>query len=966
MSYPVPESWTVSGILSDNGVPFCQGKIEAYNRLADGTLDWMAECGIGEDGSFSLVFSSHMFQKGNGPKWLYNRETEALPVSDSYYYSYSYYNYYFSVYLGYYTAGDWQAWDLSQTLFEHSYLPGRVVAEPYPSSTVDFCWGSATSIYNWELFFFVPMLLADKMLAEQNYEAALNWIQLVFDPRIDLTPYERTKRFVRELSKGARYWKFLPFFANPDADRSILSELSFPTPHDALPDRKAIQLLIDRWKNDPFNPQMIARYRPVAYQKYVVMKYLDALIGWGDQLFSQDTTESVNLAVQMYILAAEILGPRSAEVPDPKNATAFSVRDLMAKSMGVMNNAFVTYEDTMLTGKIREKETPQRLLPGKTMQLAHTTGMMFYFNVPRNETLAGYWDTVADRLYKIRNSLNIEGVKRTLALFAPPIDPALLVKAKANGISISEALADVSSALPYYRFKVMVAKAIEIVRDVMRMGRDLLDILEKYDAESLTVLRASHERTMLALQKTVTDMDVAELKKELESVETEQENTEAEQAEQAEYYKPLKLEEQYDRFMEKARKVQETVENVKKAASVAYKIPDLDIGAIANGLGGPSFSALSAGGTKIAENLVNEAESYASRFVQRQVSAAKMKLQAEAERRLQDWTMAKTEKANRAKTLEKRKTVAEIRIDYAKKQVEKAEREAELKDEMYDLLSEKYTNKELYGWLKKEAGGVYKSLFQLAVKVARKAEKCYHFEIGDTDIDAKSSRTFIKGSGSYWDGLHSGLLAGEKLFADLHVMEVAYLENDKNEIEITRPISLWELENRVFVGAQSQESLKNLNSNGYCEFIIPEGLFSSDFPDQYFRRIRDVRIEVVASNYNGHYLNAQLSLTENWLDLKGDEPKIRNRIGTQTMATSTAHKEAGKFDFRFGSDKFLPFEGAGAVDSKWSLTINGYKITGAGENKTGQILSPGDIEDVIVHISYTARMGKIRSQGGTD
>ncbi len=966
MSYPVPESWTVSGILSDNGVPFCEGKIEAYHRLADGTLDWMAECGIGEDGSFSLVFSSQMFQKGGGPKWLYSRETEALPVSDSYYYSYSYYNYYFSVYLGYYTAGDWQAWDLSQTLFEHGYLPGSVVAEPYPSSTVDFCWGSATSIYNWELFFFVPMLLADRMLAEQNYEAALNWLQLVFDPRIDLTPYERTKRFVRELSKGARYWKFLPFFANPDADRSILSELSFPTPHDALPDRKAIQLLIDRWKNDPFNPQMIARYRPVAYQKYVVMKYLDALIGWGDQLFSQDTTESVNLAVQMYILAAEILGPKSAEVPDPKNATAFSVRDLMAKSMGVMNNAFVTYEDTMLTGKSREKETPQRLLPGKTMQLAHTTGMMFYFNVPRNETLAGYWDTVADRLYKIRNSLNIEGVKRTLALFAPPIDPALLVKAKANGISISEALADASSALPYYRFKVMVAKAIEIVRDVMRMGRDLLDILEKYDAESLAVLRASHERTMLALQKTVTDMDVAELEKELESVETEQENAAAEQEEQEEYYRPIKLEEQYDRFMEKARKVQETVENVKKAASVAYKIPDLDIGAIANGLGGPSFSALSAGGTKIAENLVNEAESYASRFVQRQVSAAKMKLQAEAERRLQDWTMAKTEKANRAKTLEKRKTVAEIRIDYAKKQVEKAEREAELKDEMYDLLSEKYTNKELYGWLKKEAGGVYKSLFQLAVKVARKAEKCYHFEIGDTDIDAKSSRTFIKGSGSYWDGLHSGLLAGEKLLADLHVMEVAYLENDKNEIEITRPISLWELENRVFVGAQSQESLKNLNSNGYCEFIIPEGLFSSDFPDQYFRRIRDVRIEVVASNYNGHYLNAQLSLTENWLDLKGDEPKIRNRIGTQTMATSTAHKEAGKFDFRFGSDKFLPFEGAGAVDSKWSLTINGYKITGAGENKTGQILSPGDIEDVIVHISYTARMGKIRSQGGTD
>ena len=441
----------------------------------------------------------------------------------------------------------------------------------------------------------------------------------------------------------------------------------------------------------------------------------------------------------------------------------------------------------------------------------------------------------------------------------------------------------------------------------------------------------------------------------------------AEQAEQEEYYKPLKLEEQYARFMEKVRKVQETVESVKKAASVAYKIPDLDIGAIANGLGGPSFSALSAGGTKIAENLVNEAESYASRFVQRQVSAAKMKLQAEAERRLQDWTMAKTEKANRAKALEKKRTVAEIKIDYAKKQVEKAEREAELKDEMYEHLSEKYTNAELYGWLKKEAGGVYKNLFQLAVKVARKAEKCYHFEIGDTDIDAKSSKTFVKGCGAYWDGLRCGLLAGEKLLADLHVMEVAYLENDRNELEITRPVSLWELRNRQSSNDLNfpQDPLMMLQDTGACEFTIPEKLFSLDFPNQYFRRIRDIRVEVVASNYTGHYLNAQLSLIENKLDLK-DSNKITNRIGTQTMATSTAHKEAGKFDFRFGSDKFLPFEGAGAVDSKWSLTINGYKITGAGENKTGQILSPGDIEDVIVHISYTARMGNTRSQGGTN
>ena len=555
-------------------------------------------------------------------------------------------------------------------------------------------------------------------------------------------------------------------------------------------------------------------------------------------------------------------------------------------------------------------------------------------------------------LYKIRNSLNIDGVERTLSLFAPPIDPALLVKAKASGVSISEALSDASSALPYYRFKVMVKKAIEIVRDLMQTGQHLMDAFEKYDAESLALLRVSHEKTMLALQKSITDMDVTELEKELESVETETESIETEQAEQEEYLKPIKLEEQYDKLMEKVGKVQETVEKIRNAASVAAKLPDLDVGAIANGLGGPSFSSFASGGSKIAQRLVNEAEGYASRFVQRQISAAKIKLQAEAERKLQTWTMQKTEKANQAKALEKKKVIAEIKIDYAKKQVDKAEREVELKDGMYEHLSEKYTNRELYEWLKKETGDVYKSLFRLAVRVARKAEKCYHFEIGDEEDGSMTAQNFIKGSGSYWDNLHGGLLAGEKLLADLHTMEVAYLENDRNELEITRPVSLWELENKLQTDddGKSQEILSSLRQSGMCSFAIPEKLFAGDFANQYFRRIRDVRLEIIAPDYTGHYLNAQLSLIENKLDLK-DTDKVIGRIKTQTMATSTAHKEAGKFDFTFGTDKYLPFEGAGAI-SRWSLTINGFEN---GETPNAYL---NKIEDVIIHINYTARMGK--------
>ena len=69
------------------------------------------------------------------------------------------------------------------------------------------------------------------------------------------------------------------------------------------------------------------------------------------------------------------------------------------------------------------------LTPGAPVTLP----AMLYFAIPKNEKLLSYWDTVADRLFKIRHGMNIEGVRRSLALFEPPIDPALLVRAAAAG-----------------------------------------------------------------------------------------------------------------------------------------------------------------------------------------------------------------------------------------------------------------------------------------------------------------------------------------------------------------------------------------------------------------------------------------------------------------------------------------------------------------------------------------------------
>ena len=120
-------------------------------------------------------------------------------------------------------------------------------------------------------------------------------------------------------------------------------------------------------------------------------------------------------------------------------------------------------------------------------------GPTLFFCIPKNDKLLGYWDKVADRLFKIRHCLNIEGVSRQLALFSPPIDPGLLVKAAAAGLDIADVLSDLNAPLPHYRFQVMTQKANEFINDVKGLGAALLAALEKKDAEELALLRSAHE-----------------------------------------------------------------------------------------------------------------------------------------------------------------------------------------------------------------------------------------------------------------------------------------------------------------------------------------------------------------------------------------------------------------------------------------------------------------------------------------
>lgn len=889
--------------------------------------------------SHPLVAEFYKRYRDGGDESLFNRETQALPVSDSYYYSYSYYNYYFSVYLGYYIAGDWEAWDLGQSLFSLNYKPSaKMIARPYPVPMIDFSFGTSNAIYNWELFFHVPMLLAEKMFQEQNYEEALKWYRMVFDPRLDLNDYEITKRWSRSLPKGARFWRFLPFFANRNADDSILETISKPTEYDLLPNVISLQSLVDKWKRDPFNPHLIARYRMAAYQKYVVMKYLDNLIAWADELFTQDTMESINEAIQLYVLAAEVLGPRNIEASDYLVVKEMNVNDFLLEKEGAIANVYVEIEDSLVTTRSEERKTPQGKPNDKNKTLTNIFSSVFYFSVPRNDKLLGYWDTVADRLYKIRNSLNIEGVKRTLALYEPPIDPALLVKARAAGVSIADALSESSAPLPLYRFQVMIQKALDVTHELQSLSSAFMSALEKKDSEALSLMRTRHEQEILTLSRELKDFQVKDLENQLESLKKNKDVVEI----RKKFYE--NIEEISDRESEAlalqrdASKQESIACDMNRMAAVKSLMQDLNVGGLGNVGGGPEVSMSVAGGSKFAAVLSHIASSVQIDAGITRNQANQIQTLAGYERRSAEWRLQADLANSEIDSIEKQIVSMEIRIQMAEKEVTNLERQIEQMDEVYEFMTDRFTNQELYSWMVTQLGQLHASFFKLAVKLAKRAEMCYRFELGLTDSDA----SFIKND--YWDGLRKGLLAGDHLLYDLRTMESAYHEKNKRELEINRAVPLSLID---------AEALIKLRTDGNCQFDLPEVLFDLDFPGQTYRRIRGVRLEIHCNASSGQGVNAKLSLLSNRIrkkpladsyDQTGDY--LPSRIGITTIASSQAEAYAGVFNFDFRDERYLPFEGAG-VDSTWRLELP----------SDFRQFDYESISDVILHVSYTARNG---------
>jgi hypothetical protein len=866
------------------------------------------------------------------------------------------------------------------------FNPSALVQRPFPVNDLDFTYSGAYSIYNWELFFHVPLTIAMHLSKNQRFAEAQRWFHYLFDPTDD-----------SDGPTPERFWKVRPFQTTEvkKIEEILVNLASNADP--ALRDETVSS--IEAWRDAPFRPHVIARYRQQAYMYKTVMAYLDNLLAWGDSLFRQDTGEAIDEALMLYVLAANILGPRPQPVPKKGSVRPQTYANLRAdlKQFGVV---------------MREAETaaPFDLMPfpkadggdNERLTTLRSLGKALYFCVPRNDKLLSYWDTVADRLFKIRNSLNFQGIFRQLALFEPPIDPAMLARAVAAGLEVGAIVNGLNQPLPLVRFQFLAQKAAEICQEVKALGSQLLVAMEKEDNEALSLLRARHERIVMEMVEQVRYTQVQEAIKSREGLlkslmmavqrytyyerqlGKKPEEIEAAIPEIAELDRESLLamkfameepemrlrelevdiaqdlnesggklisshEAQEMAKLQEARDEQGSAADLDKVAGAMAIIPNFGAKFSPFGVG----ASISFGGSNLASGMSFLSSFNKTSADKKTYESGKTAKIGSYSRRQQDWAFQSnlaageiTQIFRQIRAAEIRQAIAELELRNHRKHMQHAKEIEHFLNEEGAQKTGKKTNKALYTWMKREVKGLYGQSFQLAFDLARKAERALQHELGNPEL------SYIQFG--YLAG-KEGLLAGEKLYLDIKRMEMAYHELNQREYELTRHVSLLQL---------NPMALLQLRTTGKCIVALPETLFDMDGPGHYFRRIKNVALSIpcVTGPYSG--VNCTLTLLKSsirktpilrdgaYAREDAEDSRFNDYFGSlQSIVTSSAQNDSGLFETNLRDERYLPFENSGVV-SEWRLELP----ANPDKNEPCQF-DYNTISDVILHIRYTARQG---------
>ncbi|KAI1355605.1 hypothetical protein F5Y01DRAFT_301744 [Xylaria sp. FL0043] len=797
------------------------------------------------------------------------------------------------------------------------------------------------SLYTWETAVHTISLLMERFISTHQYELALAVARLLFDPAAVGVDSDVTK-----------CWKFIPF-----QDPTVQS-------WNPINQKSGEEGKIDLYEYNlnKANVHAAARGRPVAYMKRIVFKYIETLIALGDQLLRQNTLETIPLAIQRYIEASHLFGPPPLQVPQLGKKSVWSYNNLVTKvGLNSFSNALVHME----------LEFPFRadyVGSSEPIPFVQTD----YFCIPANPQVASLRALLEDRLYKCRNSLDIDGHKQCLPLFEPPIDPDALVRAAAAGIGPSAVVSDLGSPMPRYRFIYLLEQALELCRELKEIDARAFAVKEKKDAEALGALNARHNTSVHTL---VMHMKRAQMTEELAAVETLEETRRA-QVSRLQFWlaltgdnvpslsstsewqeirqsisKPTMDELRMSRneqnemeFTQKSLDWYEDSNQKEHQASEYDAVPNIFLNFEPWGMGVSVEGGLSILARILrigASDSAKEGQSFAGKSQLASMSA-----------RLEHQLQERREMANQAgreiKVTDHMLAAARARVAVCEKDIQAQQQQLDNAAEMDEWLRSKFTSVQLYEWMDKQYGMIFQRAYSLCSELSRQAQRAYLFE-RPTERD----RFLQEAGGGYWDSARHGMLSAENMWLDLKRMEMAYHSKKGHDFELVKNVSLRQVDHWALI---------TFRETGKTEFSLPEFLFDIDFPGHYCRRIVSATLIIpcVVGPYTSlnctlrllqhkYRISTEASSGASYLEKSTDDSRFPidnipiNAIAIGSPTANSAAAGTGSFSFDFARDRYSPFEGAGVI-STWQIKLP----------PTFRQFDYRTISDVVLQLRYTA------------
>ena len=713
----------------------------------------------------------------------------------------------------------------------------------------------ADGIYYWELFFYVPLLLAKSFANNYEHEKAKKWFEYVFNPA------NSSNASAGNIDANDKFWNFIGMQSSrnntlryehfSNANFETLSELEDGK---LQPKWDTHLAAITKYHNDPFDPHAIAKLRPIAYQKWVFRAYVDNLINWGDDLYRENTRETLQEAFMFYQVVSNLLGDRPISVGEARQSSVKNLFQLTRLSAS-LNSFLLGLENSLsFTGALNSSP----------VTTPHNDIVNAYFKVPENISFIKIWDTVAERLCNLRHQLTIDGEPNNLPLFQPPADPMKMIAAVNSGSMNFTSAAGELTKLPPYRFSKVFSLANQFASVLYRFEIKLSGAIAQKAGHTLQELRASH---MANIQRMMLDNRVNMVKiaqSRLDTMKLSLERTKYKK----DYYdtmlnygigkksKDLKRYSAALGLKDVSLVFTQLAANFMEASAVCSFMKM--VGAPLSGL----IVGMACGGANLSgvpEGAAHAATQQAFAF---QTEAAVFERIAAQLERAQNYFFMKKESEEQIKILNKRIKAAELSVQNAKNQLQVQKEQIKFYNKMDEYYKERFLNEELYTWMVQEMTTIYKQGYNMAYDIAMQAQAAYQYEILD------ESASFITNS---WDDSRKGFLAAEAIQNDLMRMEKAYYEKNVRDFEIVKEVSLAETD---------AVALMQLMETGKCDFSLRESLFNADYPGHYQRRIKSVSISILSS-LKPTRINATLT-------------QVSNKILTEPNADLVSYVDTGK------------------------------------------------------------------------